>query len=110
MRPVSELGTEYFQTLRREKNPSLWVTDWMSQRLMDVEWSLDSGAEAVIELCIENNKEFIQARGFNSQAVTEILINFPYPEQVKADYRLMFNKDAAAVQASVGEELVLLSI
>jgi hypothetical protein len=84
---------DYFEQLKQELNPTIWVTEWMSYRLMDVEFSLDQSAEAVIRLCLEGTREFLSARSFGGDLVEKIVNTAPYTTETKLSFNRAFKDD-----------------
>jgi len=89
---------EYFEHLKRELNPTIWVTDWMSHRLMNVEFSLDQNAETVIKVCLEGIRGFLSARSFGSDLVEKIVDAAPYTAKAKLSFNRVFKSDLVELQ------------
>lgn len=84
---------DYFEKLKRELNPTIWVTEWMNHRLMDVEFSLDQSAEAVIQHCLEGIRNFLSARSFGSDLVKKIVDIAPFATETKLSFSRAFKDD-----------------
>jgi hypothetical protein len=100
----------FFAKLKEELNPTIWVTEWLSHRLMDVEWVLDESAEKTINHCISGIDEILTARGFENGLVHEILEKATEPSQTKAEFERAWQQQALVIESQDIDALALLSI
>lgn len=100
----------YFEKLKQELNPTIWVTEWLSHRLMDVEWVLDESAEKTISHCISGIDEILTARGFEKDLVYEILGKAAESQQTKAEFERAWQNQLSFIESQDIDALASLSI
>lgn len=101
---------DYFRSIQRELNPSIFVTEWMSHRLMDVEWSIGENANDTTKRCILGINEFLTARNFTPDLVQKVLINAPASPSTKSEFTNLWQHPDLPIESTDADALALLAI
>jgi len=107
--PVST-REKYFEDLTQELNPTVWVTEWMSHVLMDVELSLHKGEDMVMHTCLKGIRHCLSTRGFGTDLVQKIVDAAPYTDEEKVAFNQAFRGESSVIQHRNVEPVVLLAI
>ena len=101
---------KYFEQLTDERNPTIWVTEWMSNVLLDVELSLDLHAEVVIRTCVEGLRKVMSARAFKDELVHKIVAAAPCDDTAKETFHCALRGEPMVIPHRDIEMVVLLAI
>lgn len=107
---ISESTIAYYNTLKRELNPTVFVTEWMSYKLWDVELAMHGSADEVISQCISGIKDFAEARSYSAGQIDEWIDGAPAQDLTKSEFRRAFTNTGASIESQDVEALTIMAV
>jgi hypothetical protein len=102
--------SDYYARLRDELNPGLFVSEYMSHRIMNVEWSIAGDPVETIRTCIFEIRVILATRGFSEKPLLEILARSSSGDELKKDFLYVWNCNAGIHTLPKLESLAVLAI
>lgn len=102
--------SDYYARLRDELNPGLFVSESMSHRIMNVEWSIAGDPVETIRTCIFEIREVLAARGSSENPLLEILTKSSSGDELKKDFLRVWNCNTEIHTLPKLESLAVLAI
>jgi hypothetical protein len=100
----------YFEELQEKLNPTIWVTEWLSYRLLDVQLSIYEGDEETIRQCIKSSIEILEARNLKTDPPMEFISSAPVNDETKADFEMAWTHANEPIKSKNIDALSTLSI
>lgn len=110
MTEESESVYAYYRTLERELNPSIFVTEWMGQKLWNVELAMHSGSHEVVRQCVLGIQDFLEVRSWKDDYVGNLIAGAPATAAVKSEFRRAFDSAGANIESRDLKALMILSV
>jgi hypothetical protein len=107
---TAEELSAYYALLRKELNPTIFVTEAVSFRLMNVEWSIFGSLSETTETCISEIREVLAARGFNEELVLEIVSMSKASEALRGDFMRAWNSPVSLAKTGDVQGLAQLAV
>jgi hypothetical protein len=107
---TAEELSAYYALLQEELNPTIFVTEWVSHRLMNVEWSISGNLSETTEICISEIREILAARGLNEELLLEIVSMSKSSEELRGDFMRAWNSPVSLAETGNVKGLAQLAV
>lgn len=106
---VEELSAYYAQ-LRERLNSNNFVTEWLSHRVMNVEWAISGDFFETIGTCICEIREVMAARGFEEDLLMELLLVANVGDGLRGEFMQAWNSQISLAEVHDLESLAELAV
>lgn len=100
----------YYDKLREELNPSIFVSERVSHWLMNVEWSISEKFAETVDTCVSQIREIIVAWGLSENLLFEVLSTSPANSTARTDFLRIWNAQILSNEAHEIEAVAELAI
>jgi hypothetical protein len=100
----------FYANLRDVLNPSFFVSESVSHRVMNVEWAIAGDSAETIRTCIFEIKEVMAARGFGNDLLLEVLTQSSSGEALQNNFLRIWYSRATIDELPELESLAVLAV
>ena len=100
----------YYDKLREELNPSIFVSERVSHWVMNVEWSISEKFVETVDTCVSQIREIFVAWGFSENLLFEVLSTSPTNSTVRTDFLHIWNSQILSNEAHEIEAVAELAV